>query len=80
MRPKSVAEKNFHFASSTPQQFHSSLAIFMEYEVYLGCNIAGALAVALIFIYHLIAAQNMKTLDVEEHNDQEVLIRGKKQQ
>jgi hypothetical protein len=52
----------------------------MEYEVYLGCNIMGALAVVLIFIYHLITAQPIKSLEPVEIKDENVSIKGKKQQ
>ena len=52
----------------------------MEYEVYFGCNIVGALAVLLIFIYHLISAQPLKSIDSAEEENLDVLMKRKKQQ
>lgn len=41
----------------------SQVCFEMEYEVYLGCNIAGAIVVVLILIYHVIAARPLKSLE-----------------
>ena len=50
----------------------------MEYEVYLGCNVAGALVVVLIFIYHLIAAKPLKTLSDDDGESRSVSLNLKK--
>jgi len=52
----------------------------MEYEVYFGCNIVGALAVLLIFIYHLISTQPLKSIDMIDEEEVDVSMRKKKQQ
>jgi len=52
----------------------------MEYEIYLGCNIVGALAVALIFAYHLITSQPIKSFEPAEPVDNHVSTKSKKQQ
>jgi len=51
----------------------------MEYEVYFGCNIVGALAVLLIFIYHLISTQPLKSIDSAEEEEIDVSLKKKKQ-
>ena len=51
----------------------------MEYEVYFGCNIVGALAVLLIFIYHLISTQPLKSIDSTEDEDIDVSLKKRKQ-
>lgn len=48
----------------------------MEYEVYLGCNIIGAVVVVLIFAYHIIAAKPMKT-PLDERHDTDVHLSRK---
>lgn len=52
----------------------------MEYEIYFGCNIVGALAVFLIFIYHLISTQPLKTIDIGDDEEVDVSMKKKKQQ
>jgi hypothetical protein len=52
----------------------------MEYEVYFGCNIVGALAVFLIFVYHLISTQPLKSIDMIDEEEIDVSMRKKKQQ
>jgi hypothetical protein len=52
----------------------------MEYEVYFGCNIVGALAVFLIFIYHLISTEPLKSFDPADDDDIDVSLKKKKQQ
>ena len=52
----------------------------MEYEVYFGCNIVGALAVLLIFIYHLISAQPLKSIELSVDEQTDVSMKKKKQQ
>ncbi len=54
--------------------------LLMEYEVYFGCNIVGALAVLLIFIYHLISTQPLKSIDMIDEEEVDVSMRKKKQQ
>ena len=50
----------------------------MEYEVYLACNVIGAIVVVLIFVYHMIAAEPIKSLAPEEINGDVNLVTKRK--
>jgi hypothetical protein len=50
----------------------------MEYEVFLGCNIAGSIVVVLIIIYHMIATSPIKSIAPE--GETHVSLKSKKSQ
>ena len=51
----------------------------MEYEVFYGCNIVGALVVFLILVYHLISSRPLKTIEDDLVNTDVSVISRKSQ-